>query len=538
MLLAFVLGMPTFAKPKKVKLGEVVVYEGEVNDKTPAGPGTLLIRDSFSKTTSKQQDAIQGTFDGQNVTNAVMTFSDGSKFMGEMEYEFKQISKYPSQEQVTYTLKKGTYTDNRGVATKVPTSQGAMCFIRNIAWADKVFSMVPGTPPAGANNTSTNASNSNTSTATEEKSPRKLRDFYVDFIANCKEMQDALPPAERSAVFKIGKFKNEIKDTIDCKTYGFLITVDCCMFYTIAGDYIIYYSNRRYCLSKTYKDGSRFHNVLVEQNYTPSAALSFDYNPDKNYYTPTDPRPDNNGYSWMTDSQGLWYGTDGPSADVYLGTNGERPWNLVKRLWTASETKPELKLNDNGTKRVLSYNQENRKVKSIIPKRIEEQVKPIEEQEAKEEAARKAKEQKIATLKKKLVGTWRNSVNDGTTSITETVKVKADGTFTATFKVKYNEEISPKTKYVYDVSMVIDKGDIVIDESEESILFYTNFMEAHVAGTRKKVGGLSEDLDIIALTRITGTLSKFLDYRFYANPSVSLLKSQSNTLNKAAAAAK
>lgn len=70
-------------KTKQIKICKSVCYEGEALKKTPAGKGTLYINQGYTS-----EIRIKGDFDGNNVSNAEVTFdSNGLSFKGEVSYE-------------------------------------------------------------------------------------------------------------------------------------------------------------------------------------------------------------------------------------------------------------------------------------------------------------------------------------------------------------------------------------------------------------------------------------------------------------------
>lgn len=79
-LLMFTIGFTASAKPRKIKYGKFLVYEGEVTDKQPSGNGVLTATNPNNK--KENVFKIEGVFNGTNISNPTIT-SQG--FMPNME---------------------------------------------------------------------------------------------------------------------------------------------------------------------------------------------------------------------------------------------------------------------------------------------------------------------------------------------------------------------------------------------------------------------------------------------------------------------
>lgn len=93
-----------WGKDARVKLSETVLYVGEASKKVPLGKGTLYVMDRVSKDPVVFQDVIEGTFDGNVVSSAIVSFSSGWHFQGSLRYYVSQVSKKPLKTSFTYEL--------------------------------------------------------------------------------------------------------------------------------------------------------------------------------------------------------------------------------------------------------------------------------------------------------------------------------------------------------------------------------------------------------------------------------------------------
>lgn len=108
--------VPSISYAKTVKLGNFVVYEGEYDKRGIGahGPGTLTMKDNIETTSqnmscnkqrsgapsrpipSTVQDILTGTFEGNKVTNAQLTFGFGeNSFRGEDEERVYTLLRFP-----------------------------------------------------------------------------------------------------------------------------------------------------------------------------------------------------------------------------------------------------------------------------------------------------------------------------------------------------------------------------------------------------------------------------------------------------------
>lgn len=109
-LMAFIC-QPSSAKPKKIKYGDIAVYEGEAQKKSPEGPGRLVISNQeYIKNAPIYSDVIEGEFADNHVPNAHVTFSSGWTFDGAVTFYYTLEQKKPLVESVRYVLSGGSIT--------------------------------------------------------------------------------------------------------------------------------------------------------------------------------------------------------------------------------------------------------------------------------------------------------------------------------------------------------------------------------------------------------------------------------------------
>lgn len=115
------------AKEKTIKIGKTVIYTGEVADKkTPSGVGFIVFNNQAKKAT--EADTIRGLFSTRGevyeVSDAVASFANGAKFIGDASIRFETLSEKPVAEKITCVLDghlewpgnpvvTGTFTMNR-----------------------------------------------------------------------------------------------------------------------------------------------------------------------------------------------------------------------------------------------------------------------------------------------------------------------------------------------------------------------------------------------------------------------------------------
>lgn len=293
--------------------------------------------------------------------------------------------------------------------------------------------------------------------------PAELADYFKKF----KEMDDKLPDVEGtiSSIIAPSGSKMNRCERIDAPKFALFYNNSHCMFAKGNGDYVIIANYNipkevSFFVTKTYPDGSGFHNVTINNEYSwgkyVTPYINIYANPEISYYyTPEVKAPDGETGAWMNNTDGTWTMVDTHNPSGTFNIDGVNEWGLVEKVWTAS-TLPDLKIVQDSYTKIEVYKGKEL-VKTFDPKMVAEYKLSNPDSE-------KIKADGIAAKMKPVVGTYTYSDETvtGNQKKTCTINLKADGTCSATIKwyyknVEINRVTGAKITDVFNATYVFEK---------------------------------------------------------------------------------
>lgn len=352
--------------------------------------------------------------------------------------------------------------------------------------------------------------------------PAELADYFKKF----KEMDDKLPDVEgaiSSIIAPSGSMMNRC-ERIDAPKFALFYNNSHCMFAKGNGDYVIIanYNNPKdvcFFVTKTYPDGSGFHNVTINNEYSwgkyVAPYINIYANPGIGYYyTPEVKAPDGETGAWMNNTDGTWTMVDTHNPSGTFNIDGVNEWGLVEKVWTAS-TLPDLKIVQNSYTKIEVYKGKEL-VKTFDPKLVSEYKLSNPDSE-------KIKAEEIAAKMKPIVGTYTFSDETvtGNQKKTYTITLKADGTCSATIKwywknVEVNRVTGVTITDVYNATFTFNKEcKWTYDQSRDAFAIFLSISHSVPTGTVVTNGVKKRSLQPMEAIYAAEELSKAINNNVY-----------------------